>query len=248
MHLAQGLAGRSIRIAHTALDDWGNEQVSEHEDFSFEPCSKALFSRWNGYRAFAAFLRREGDRERGMLRRYLPDSLFDNSRHSTLVPSSSPTLHLSSDAEGSEPDTDYSSFSASYFFSDPSPFPMITPYPSHPLHRKRVERVERRMEQLTKSGMSVLSSDEEEDKKKKRRRRKKPSEEVLEWSDDADGEDEGEGEEEPDTKREEVLVEEIQDEEEEVLEGDWLRVEELVEEEDDRYGPDWDPFGDEEEV
>ncbi|KAK7678675.1 hypothetical protein QCA50_018257 [Cerrena zonata] len=166
VHLAQGLAGNSIRIAHTTLDDGGNEQVSEHEDFSFEPCSKSHFSRWNAYRAFAAFLRREGDRERGIFRRYLPDELFDNTR--TLVSSSSPTLHPSSDFEESEADTDYST----YFFSDPSPFPMITPYPSHPLHRKRVERVERRMERLTKSGMSVLSSDEEDDKKKKKRRRK----------------------------------------------------------------------------
>ncbi|KAK7678676.1 hypothetical protein QCA50_018258 [Cerrena zonata] len=31
-------------------------------------------------------------------------------------------------------------------------------------------------------------------------------------------------------------------------EGDWLKIEELEDEEDDRYGPDWDPFGDEVEV
>lgn len=205
------------------LDENGDEQVPGDSDvISLEPSAKVNIARWNFHRAFAAFLRREGDRERGILRRYLPEELLNDS--TVVLPSSSPTLRPSSEAEDSEPDTEFT-LSSSYFYTDPLPFPMVTPYPTHPLHRKRVERVERRMERLTKSGMSVLSSDDEESKKRKKsKKRKRPSEEVLEWSDDGvDGNDA------------------------EADEND-AEVDENNAENDEEHGADWDPFGDEVEV
>ncbi|CAL1708978.1 unnamed protein product [Somion occarium] len=223
VHLAQGSAGNAIKLAHMTLDENGDEQVPGDSDvISLEPSAKVNIARWNFHRAFAAFLRREGDRERGILRRYLPEELLNDS--TVVLPSSSPTLRPSSEAEDSEPDTEFT-LSSSYFYTDPLPFPMVTPYPTHPLHRKRVERVERRMERLTKSGMSVLSSDDEESKKRKKsKKRKRPSEEVLEWSDDGvDGNDA------------------------EADEND-AEVDENNAENDEEHGADWDPFGDEVEV
>ena len=45
----------------------------------------------------------------------------------------------------------------------PFAFSAITPYPSHPARRKRVERAERRLERLTQSGLSKMCSSDEED-------------------------------------------------------------------------------------
>ena len=88
--------------------------------------------------------------------------------------SEAPTA-LSSDpplpsSEGDSELSDASACSASAY-SDSALFPFafsaITPYPAHPLHRKRVQRAERRMARLTKSGLvDMLSSDEEDAKKK----------------------------------------------------------------------------------
>ena len=112
--------------------------------------------------------------------------------------------------------------------------------------------------------IQTWSLSELDKKGKKKRRKKKPSEEVLEWSDDADAEDEGreevdgdtdrrnvdeeEQEQEQETEGDGVYVEEVHDDEEVLDTGEWLRFEAFEEEEDDRYPPDWDPFGDEEEV
>ncbi|KAL6306057.1 hypothetical protein BKA93DRAFT_193733 [Sparassis latifolia] len=56
---------------------------------------------------------------------------------------------------------------ASSPFPHPTPItlalPTFTPYPTHPLHRRRVERATRRLRRLTRNGLSYMSSSSEEE-------------------------------------------------------------------------------------
>lgn len=178
--LAQGSAGSLIQRAHVALDEHGNEGTGTVPS-KFEPggiaITQAQLARWNELPAFKTFLEAEAKRERNMRRQVspspsldsesLPPLLFDDRSSSTTpdpLPSSEAHTLATSDYE-SDFEGEPSAYSDSVLF--PFANSAITPYPAHPLKRRRVEREERRMEKLTRSGMrEVMSEDEEEARKR----------------------------------------------------------------------------------
>lgn len=186
--LAQGASGSLIKIAHTVTDAHGDEGTSritasdnDPSSILVQPVSKASIERWNRPDAFQKFLRREAERERALRAPQMTlDQTFDENQDiqsSPLVPSSDgvdiPSL-TSGDEFESDDNSIYSTKSDSILY--PFALSAVTPFPTNPLHRKRVERLRRRIEKLTRSGMRDMLSSDEEDKEKKSR--KKAAEEV----------------------------------------------------------------------
>jgi hypothetical protein len=197
--LAQGVAGSSVRIAHIVPTDDGSEAAhnpsSALSDQGPFMITKTQIDRWNRPDAFQKFLQREAERERA-LQRYPtspePQLSISPVRHRVVEPtpgaSQTPTIPLSDDSafppsEGASELSDASTCSASAY-SDSAIFPFsfsaITPYPAHPLHRKRVQRAERRMARLTKNGLVGMLSSDEEDAKNSKQKSKEKDEDVVE--------------------------------------------------------------------
>ncbi|KAI0340394.1 hypothetical protein BDW22DRAFT_417871 [Trametopsis cervina] len=183
--LAQGSTGSLIQIAHTVPDENGNETYSAVDDASDSlalPLPKAFLERWNNEGAFHTFLRREADRERAL--RITRSLVLDDANLASPEPSTIPSsdgldpVSLSScDDFDSDAMSIYSTKSDSYVY--PSVLSAITPFPTNPFRRKRLERLGRRMEKLTRTNLrDVMSSDEEKDKKSKSKSKtsKKPGE------------------------------------------------------------------------
>lgn len=157
-------------IAHTIPDTNGNESchfVDDESPVILLPVSKAFIERWNKADSFQKFLRREADRERALRmpqvsRNFDEDDLL--SSEPPLVPSSD-GVDLSVLSSGDELESDDMSIYSTKSDSILYPFAQsaVTPFPTNPLHRKRVERLKRRIEKLTRSGLrDMLSSDEDE--------------------------------------------------------------------------------------
>lgn len=191
--MAQGVAGSALKIAHTIPNADGYEDTSKLDISLDGPTPFALGSsyldHWNRLDAFQKFLKREVERERALrLRTECYKSEHDDDDDDdcfepfgrVLIPSSDgltpetdtdPELSFLMSADESDCASIYSMHSA---HSDSYLFPLVTPYPANPLHRKRVERVQKRMARLTRSGMKdVMSSDSEDEKKKKRLKKNK---------------------------------------------------------------------------
>ncbi|GJE86593.1 hypothetical protein PsYK624_026730 [Phanerochaete sordida] len=236
---AQGSAGGTVRIAHTVPTADGGEaafDLSRAEPQFDGALPKGYAERWNAEGAFLRFLSREAHRERA-LQRHAPAPAAIDLTASPSRASSEPPSEDEHAFPMSEPGSDASELSsASYAYSDSALYPLslsaVTPYPAHPLHRKRVRRAERRMERLTKSGLSEMLSSDEEDAKKKGKKADKGKGKATEEDEDAEYEDggdaeeeEGEGEGDDDANAddaeedaEEVVVEEVPDDEDDVVE------------------------------
>lgn len=96
------------------------------------------------------------------------DSLSDGA----LPPSDD--IPFPSDAES---DSGQSAYSDSVLF--PFASSAFTPFPAHPAHRKRVQSAERRLERLTRSGLSDSRLSDEEDDVDKKKAKKKASSTVF---------------------------------------------------------------------
>lgn len=232
--LAQATAGTYIHLAHVVPTEDGGEAVfplsnstALEQHLYLHQITKSHIDRWNRPDAFSKFLRREAERELALqraapspspspTRTYPP--LSDITSPSRRAPvarprrSSSSPPNPSSDAPfpPSEPESDVSMYSAC---SDSAIFPFafsaITPYPAHPLHRKRMQRAERRMDRLTKNGLvNMVSSDEEEKRKAKGKGKGKEKEkEKTEEDQEDDTEDESESESDVDEEAKENIRE-----------------------------------------
>ena len=187
--LAQGSGGAAIRIAHVIPTKDGEDATfdeDEDETVSSTTLPRGVEGGWNRADAFQKFVRREGERERALQRNHDATAQATGSasapRAHSRHPSETPSLMTgpSSDdiipsVSGDESESDSSMYSA-VVHSDSALFPFafssITPYPSHPLHRKRVERAQRRLSRLTQSGLVDMLSDEEEEMREKKKQRK----------------------------------------------------------------------------
>ncbi|TCD68401.1 hypothetical protein EIP91_010910 [Steccherinum ochraceum] len=173
---SHGSAGDTIRISHDARNLRHTTEAGDLEDddgVHMRPSSAATpkteISHWNAIGAFARFLKGEDNRERRL--RGLPPQNVDSADTSSegSVPPSDDIPFPSSDVDA-DSDSDYYSDSVLFPFASSA----ITPFPAHPAHRKRVQSAERRLEKLTKSGMSGSRlSDEEDEVPKKKKAEKK---------------------------------------------------------------------------
>lgn len=188
--LAQGASGSAIRVAHTVPSKDSDEAFSVVDDDDgggggFSKLPGDARDRWNRAEGFQKFLRREMERERALQRRndatnasVTASAPKASARQSSETPSliSAPSSDdIVPSVSGDEYESDSSAYSA-MAHSDSALFPFsfssITPYPAHPLHRKRVERAKRRLSRLTQSGLvDMISSDEEEKRQKKKARK-----------------------------------------------------------------------------
>lgn len=180
MFIAQGLAGNSIKIAYVTPNSRGGEGVTDSEDD--EPSSMQKFKQvpitnWNTLDAFGKFLQLEGDREQALQGHVNPTST------SASVPQEAALPFRDSTPCASETESDGDMSLASDGFLFPFALSAITPYPSHPARRRRVEKAERRLEKLTRSGLSTMCSSDEEDPVRD------PQRGTLDTSDDGDGRD-----------------------------------------------------------
>lgn len=187
--LAQGAGGSAIRISHVTPAKDGEEMAfdeDENETIASTTLPRGAEGLWNRTDAFQKFVRREAERERALQRNHDDDAQATasasapraHSRHLSETPSlmTGPSSDdIIPSVSGDESESDSSIYSA-VVHSDSALFPFafssITPYPTHPLHRKRVERAQRRLSRLTQSGLVDMMSDEEEEKREKKKPRK----------------------------------------------------------------------------
>lgn len=178
--IAQGFAGNSIKIAHVTPNPKGGEGISDSEDDEPGPTQKFKqipITNWNTHDAFGDFLRLEGDRERALRGCVNPVSSDRAPLEDVSTLDDFPPCLSETEFEG---ETSFASDDILFPFA----FSAITPYPTHPARRKRVERAERRIERLTRSGLSKMCSSDEED----------PVQESKEHAPDVSDDDGGRGE------------------------------------------------------